>query len=147
MDGSVEVPASFHSSSPRLLSSLSPSLASSATDVPPSLCMFLELLFHTPSNIWVHGRWRLNLRTHTVLCIHLTGVHLTKRLIKPSPRGSPAPWRFPCPVPQERALSVFCFVFCHQFVFNQSEELNSSFLSHFCNRLPTSQPIRESFYF
>lgn len=33
-----------------------PSPASSVTPVPSSLYMFLELLFHTASNIWAHGR-------------------------------------------------------------------------------------------
>lgn len=59
MDGSVEVPASFHSSSPGLLFSVQalPVLPmASVTDVLSSLYMLLELLFHTPSNIWVHGR-------------------------------------------------------------------------------------------
>lgn len=55
MDGSVEVPASFHSSSPGLLLSPVQALPVLSRLFLP-LYMFLELLFHTASNIWAHGR-------------------------------------------------------------------------------------------
>lgn len=46
---------------------------------------------------------------HCSLCTSPTRVHLTKSLIRPSPRGCTAPWRFPYPLPQDRPCQCSAF--------------------------------------